>query len=74
MGFRKIPTILPISRIRQSFPWTVPRETGQFLLIFLRSKNENVLKFLDSVWGVSRIIEDIRLIIPIPDDTLLRHL
>ena len=30
--------------------------------------------YVDSVWGVSRIIEHIRLIIPIPADTFLRHL
>ena len=44
-----------------------------FLYLFVTSKNENVLKLVNSVWGVSRIIEHIRLIIPIPDDTLLRH-
>lgn len=42
------------------------QESGKVLL-------ENVLKLVKSVWGVSTIIEHIRLIIPIPDDTLLRH-
>ena len=31
------------------------------------------LKLVDSIWGVSGIIDHTRLIIPIPDDTLLRH-
>ena len=73
MGFKKSPLYYSCQESGKVLHELFHARQDSFLLFFVTSKNENVLKLVNSIWGVSGIIDNTRLIIPTPNDTLLRH-